>query len=629
LDSAAFAGVTVPAITPSTAQGPNVPKYLSPLVLMLFCVSVRAAGPQTTAPHWFTQPMSRLVVNPFMATPAPVGVPEPGLPVHAAYYAGEYPATLPFLWGWRVGGKARPVAIDDVQGIEPLLQTSASWAPSRLNAVADGATRMETDLVFSGTDGLIQRMRTTGRERGLIVMGSAPAGATPAWDAARHAVTWHTEAMAFALAVPDGRWIPTGSASTWAVGIDASGETVVSARFAPLPVDVGTLAAAAAGEVRTPEAFDVARLSEEAAWSARLARIPRATDFTLRILDADGVTPDAIRRRYDEAWAFILSDTLPPMPENGFPYPQVACGKPSLWGEGHPRARASAQWESVLGIQYLAIAEPDVAWDAFDGMMSLVDAEGTMNGEGLPSRHAETAWALYSRTGALDRLRANYPAIRRLLLWKARDPRWMHKGATGENTKDSEFVSSAMKDMGFAAKVALALDMPGEAAFWRRGQAELAADMRRWFWESPGGDPYEWYDADTGRRWGKDSSWTLESLALPIELLGAPQRDSLLRLFRAGRDDAKPFLVGNLTKQPNLSPTRDGLALHGRPEEAAALAEAQMRDITRADSFAETYNQETPLLGTGVRPSLFGALNIVDGVMYHNRLSLPGQPKPK
>ena len=200
----------------------------------------------------------------------------------------------------------------------------------------------------------------------------------------------------------------------------------------------------------------------------------------------------------------------------------------------------------------------------------------------------------------------------------------MHKDQTAAGTKDSEFVFSAMYDMGFAIRIAAALDMPAEAAFWSREQAGLAAAFRRWFWETPGGDPYEWYDAKTGNRWGKNSAWTLESLALPLPLLGAEQRDSLLRLFRRQRDDDKPFLVPNLTKQPNLSLTRIGLSLHGKPGEAEAMAEAQMRDVTLADDFAETYDQQRPLHGTGVRPSLFGALNIIDGVLFHNGMTLPG-----
>jgi hypothetical protein len=579
--------------------------------------SLQAIAAETPR-HWFTQPMSRLVVNPFMDTPAPPGLPHPALPLHAAYYAGEYPTRLPFLWAFMGGtGLAPP----DVVGRDEV------WTPDRLVEIARlGSGGIETATVFDGTDGLIQRVRVSGPERAFVVAGVAPNGAVPAWDAAHQAVTWKTDALAFALAVPGGKFLATRPAGTWEVRVPPASAFVLAARLGgPAARNTDALAERAARQA-TASAFDAAAASEKQAWAARLARVPHPKDFTLRVLPPMGVTPDAIRRRYEEAWAFVLSDTLPPMPENGYPYSQLACGKPSLWGEGHPKARASAQWESMIGMPYLAAAEPESAWDAFDGMMSLVDEHGAMGGEGLPSRHAETAWLLYSHTKDAERLRANYPAIKRLLLWKARDPRWVYKNQTAEGTKDSEFVFSAMYDIGFAEQIARSLDMPKEAAFWSREQAGLAADFRRWFWETPGGDPYEWYDAKTGKRWGKNSAWTLESLALPLPLLGAEQRDSLLRLSRRLRDDDKPFLIPNLTKQPNLSLPREGLALHGNPGEAEAVAESQMRDIAAADVFAETYDQGDPNLGTGVRPSLFGALNLIDGVLFHNGLTLPGLP---
>lgn len=577
------------------------------------------------AGHWFTQPMSRLVVNPTMEAPSTPGLPGLAMPVDAAYYAGENPTRLPWLWG---------VAGVGAGGLQALVAGNATstWRPSRLQEAASaGGGMLEAGLVFDGPDGLIQRLRVSGMHTPVALCGLMPDGATATWYPECSAVAWQTDDFGFALAVRGGTWEPSGNPRIWAIRVRDARDVAISARFQAWPKTGGApqdalkALAEAASKRADVASFEAAAAAERNAWAERMARIPLPSDFTLRILPALGASPELIRRRYEEAWAFMLSDTLPPMPENDYPYPQLACGKPSLWGEGHPKARTSAQWESILGMPYLAAVEPDTAWSTFEGMMSLVDEKGTMGGEGLPSRHAETAWLLYSRTRDLHRLRRTYPAIKRLLLWKARDPRWIHVGETAENTKDSEFVSSAMMDMGFAAKIARALDMPQEAAFWTREQAELAADLRRWFWTAPGGDPYEWYDATTGRRWGKDSAWTLETLALPLPLLGAEQRDSLLRLFRRERDDTKPFLVPNLTKQPNLSLTRIGLSLHGKPGEAEAVSESQMRDITLADDFAETYNQQRPLHGTGVRPSLFGALNIIDGVLFHNHMALAGR----
>ncbi len=61
---------------------------------------------------------------------------------------------------------------------------------------------------------------------------------------------------------------------------------------------------------------------------------------------------------------------------------------------------------------------PDVAWDAYIGMMSLVDEEGMLAGESLPSEKAHTAYVLYNLTGDSDKLNIVYDNIARYLKWR-------------------------------------------------------------------------------------------------------------------------------------------------------------------------------------------------------------------
>ncbi len=98
-----------------------------------------------------------------------------------------------------------------------------------------------------------------------------------------------------------------------------------------------------------------------------------------------------------------------PADKQRYPYPQLATGKASLWDEGEPRAPFSAAWESFLGTQFYAFIDPQTAVASFKGLMSLVDQEGMLGGESLPSRKAQTAMVLYRLTGDREMLKETYP----------------------------------------------------------------------------------------------------------------------------------------------------------------------------------------------------------------------------
>ena len=52
------------------------------------------------------------------------------------------------------------------------------------------------------------------------------------------------------------------------------------------------------------------------------------------------------------------------------------------------------------------------------------------------------------------------------------------------------------------------------------------------------------------------------------------------------------------------------------------MAEAAMRDIAQAGEFSEGYTQTFPPKAVGVIPSLFGALQAIDGALWKNGLRL-------
>jgi hypothetical protein len=413
-------------------------------------------------------------------------------------------------------------------------------------------------------------------------------------------------------------------AGAWALNlgtVKSGEEVVIAASFAPFSAGSDALVSQNA-RAAANGSFEKTLSSRETEWNKRLADVPQPLSFAVATLDPRGATPAEIEKTYYRAWVFLLADTLPPMPENGYPFPQASCGKASLWSEGAPKARASSQWESGIAIQLLARVDPDTAMSALQGLMALVDSNGVMAGEGLPTRFAQTAWILYRATGNLDALTRTYPALKRLLLWKASDPRWLYKGSTPTDQKDSEFVVHALMDMQYAIRIGKALGMDDEVAFWKGHIDSLRGDYDRWFWEGGGKKTYRIYNASSQTRAEADGAWCLEALALPPSLLMDAERDYLLRLFRSQFRADMPFLLPALAGFPKYNLAQRGIWQYGAPVEAAQMAEASLRDVTLAGEFSENYSQSFPPSASGVIPSVFGAAQIIEGSLWHNGINL-------
>lgn len=417
-----------------------------------------------------------------------------------------------------------------------------------------------------------------------------------------------------------------GSSGVWRMALDGikpGDDIIISARFAP------SLRSTANDAVRaqtTPAAFAAAVKRNEAAWNRRLARVPRPLDFTPRSVDAKHVTATDVRRSYYRAWVFFYANTLPPMPEKGFPYPQVCAGKPSLWTEGATYAPETALWDSLEAMQALALVDPQNTWAAAEGIMSQVGPDGYINGEALPTTFAQTIWLLYQQTGNLGKLRAIYPALKRYLLWKIANPRWifpnrMEPSPDPNAPKDQEFVSLEIVDTEYAVKIAEALGRGNEVAFWRQAQQTEVSNYQRWFWPPPGGHVYRIYNSNTNRS-APDNPWNLQGLQISQSLLPSEDSVSLVALYKKTMNSALPFLVPGRTRFGDLEPITLGLFRHGQAADAAQLSDACMRDVTRAGEFSEDYTQSDPPAAAGVRPSSFGAKLMTDSVFWHNGIVL-------
>jgi len=518
------------------------------------------------------------------------------------------------------------------------------WRPHQIVERAetgDAALKVESAVTMPDEDTVAQRLRVTRASgQSVTLTGQLPSG-KPRWDVERNTVIVEGPDFTAVIKVSrKARWVgvfdsildgvagvPAQAASAdggaWAVAIDgvkAGDEIVVAARFLRPGRPIGP-ALALAAESASGEGFQSALARQESAWNERLARVPHPLSFSLHALDPHGVTPEEIRRVYYKAWVFLLSDSLPQMAENGFAYPQICCGKPALWSEGAAHATATSQWESFLAMQLIAYSSPALAWDAFAGQMSLVRADGSLGGEGLPSRHAQTAWVLYSLTGDRERLKSAYAPLKRLLLWKAANPRWIYHNSTPEDQKDSEFVVHALMDMDYARRIAQALSMPEEVRFWQARSAEMAGDYHHWFWDKQGRD-YRLYRTSTGKGESPDQPWNLQGLVLPPDILSQQERNSLLRLFRSSVRRDIPFLIPGLAGFPKYNYTLRGLQQYGTEEETTLMIESAVRDTALAAEFSESYTQAFPPSPVGVVPSVFGAAQMVDGVLWHNGIML-------
>jgi len=431
------------------------------------------------------------------------------------------------------------------------------------------------------------------------------------------------------LAGDPGSSVPTSQNGYWAIDLTTDGQghksISVGISFAPAG-DLGQAADAARAAVAAD--FDELSTARERWWDDYLARVPRPLQFDIRSVDPLGVSADDVRKAYYKAWAFLGANSLPVMPETNFHFRQVPAGKPSMWQDGHPRARATASWDSLFAMQLQAYTEPDLAWEAYEGLMTLVDETGRLGGESLPSRKAQTAWILHEVTPQPERLARVYPHLKRHLLWEHDNPRWIHKQHDFADEKDADFVVSLIIDMGHMARIAEALQNLEDVAFWRTKADKLFANYKRWFWKTPDATPVQIYFAGSERRALGNGLWVLSGLALP-ELQKSPELDGMWRLFdRIYRPD---HTFGNfyLPKYPEMNFLVTGLLQRNRATEAAQIANICVRDVTRANMFAEQYGIGAFPDPDGVRPSAFGAALLIDMLWLKNGVRMDlGRPLP-
>lgn len=538
-------------------------------------------------------------------------------------------------------GQGEPVLIDDLRlqsDVDPWLTTATSqthsWLPHTLPftaAYADGM-RITGEDYFHDKDSLVRSLSLSNLSNTVVFSGKYSGAIT--FDAVNRRVTVRSGAYEYAIDLPGVRpqiayyesesdllvGGPTldspASSGVWAVQLDPpAGQTSLTAR-----IGIGFATTAEASGIAVQRAASASTSTGPAAsksfWDNALAEIPRPLNFAITAVDDKGLSAEQVRASYYRAWVFLLSDVLPAQPEIGFGYRQMSEGKASMWTEGADGARASTSWTSFMGMQYLAYVDPDLAWETFDGMMSLVDAQGQIGGESLPTRRAQTAWILHQVTGDTSRLADSYDDLKRNLLWSRDNPRWIYGDHDQPTERSSDFVVSLLVDFQYAGQIADALGNTADIGFWQQQYDAMLVNYLDWFWESPTSEPGQFYHVDSGWRHRGNSLWVTQGL----HVSGLPA-DNLNGLKARFINEFHPesnfggFAYPNI-KFAEVEYTTYGLLDNGMITEAQLFSEITLRDTIRTGEFAEVY--DIGLVGVGVRPSLFGALNIINAVLLIN-----------
>jgi len=355
---------------------------------------------------------------------------------------------------------------------------------------------------------------------------------------------------------------------------------------------------------------------QAAYWNNYLEKVPHPEKFTLDTLDPKGITPEYTRQMYYIGWIFLAQNVLPPNPEIGFNYRQVACGKPSMWAYGDEKAVYTASWESFFGMMSLGHVMPDTAWDAYTGLMSLVDEEGMLAGESLPSEKAHTAYRLWRLTGDTARLEAVYDSIARYLRWRVENPRWIYLEHNNPDSADSDFAESALLDIDYMIRISEILGK--DPAEWKKMYADFMAKYKFWFFED--GRAYQYTSKSKLTRSPGNTVWVTKGLGIPG--LEDEYIQILYSRFLEEYDPEKSFCGMKLSKFPDNSHTIYGLRMHGYTDEAEKMNESCIRDVLRVGMFAEGYTVHDDPLPEGVRPSIFGCMMLLDGVLMKNGFRL-------
>jgi len=580
------------------------------------------ADSSTQQPRWLSYPGSRLSLNANMGDSS---TPPGALDGEIAAHLGGWFKSSTFKWPSAIN--TRLVATGTNGSTASSVQST--WYPYKIdfNATYSGLSNQSLSGYdfFADDNGTFVRylQNNSGVPNDILIRGTITGSGGAQWDStnrvllvsdanyyyAVHFVGLTADTTPVAL-----NEVPVLGASAWSYRkhFNSGGRMAVSIGVAS-SFEGSSVAVSRAKGVFTLKVSD--RLGTAKSYmDTQLRKAPLPSVWGLSTVNPYGVTAQQHRNTYYKAWTFYLQDYMKALPENAafFPYPQMMTGKPSLWNFGEPHNPGSAQWESLFGYQYLSYIMPSEAWNAYLGLMSLVDSNGALAGESLPTRKAQTAWMLYKNTHDLNKLQTVYPNLKRHLDWAEDHPYWFMEGVnTPSTSRDLDFVASWLFDVDFAIKIAKELGLAADITMWQAKKQSMIANMEAWFFTEPQ-QIYQYYDTVTGPvSIGGDY---IKISTLAVNALSTNPLSMLKDFFMSIHDTSKQMSNFGAMKYPNTSLTIYGLLNNSGHQQAKEFIEANLRDTIRGPDFAEMLlpgNSNSPTTG-GVRPSLFMPSAIIE-----------------
>ena len=571
--------------------------------------------------QWLSFPGGRLVLNP---SPEVFHIPPPlatDIPLNLGGWVGSRIVKLFDISRVRVG-----VSMNE---LDPAMTLSTTWYPYKYAFDAGYAHNVRLhgqDFFLDADSSLIRDLIFTSGgaatvDLGGVLRSSEQARWVPSDRVLVVTATDYVYAMAFARVV-NGRSTPLRAGASmkpnrFEVGADLeSGTTEIAIGFGFATQSEGEVAAIARAKRCFQKTIPESLARSRAGIESDLRRVPAPQKWGVGESGGSGVSAAQHRRAYYAAWTFVVQDVVRKLPQTSFPYDQLMTGKSSLWNEGDPRAPGTAQWDSLLGYQWLCYVDCKAAWSAFSGLMSLVNSDGAIAGESLPARKAQTAWILYSRTHEGEWLRRLYPAIKKNLLWEYENPRWIYGSHNIQDEKDLEFTASWIYDAGFASKICSELGDSVDAQMWINKQAEMAENSQAWFFSDPT-EIHQYFFANDKSYSRADRTDTDKepfsayiTQALAVREFSPAVRNRLARYFAAGFRSHQSGMGYESYKYPDVNLTAYGLIDSGQTSQAVSFITGILQDTIRAGTFSEVTNK-TPA-AEGVQESLFSPLNIIE-----------------
>lgn len=596
--------------------------------------------------RWLSHPESRIVINPFNYDAAPDG----GLTQSQYCDRPSLPLNIGYLDPWAIntrGPELRNALMilgrNRSGGLTEAHHFSTSWQPHKLSFEGDYSTGLHVegfDWLYDNKT-IVRHIKWLGSHR-LVIAGEYYGSMVLNGDCITVTTENYSYSMAFSCQCSDIYFYE--SISDLMSDSDPRDEPAIGqgyfAMIMPALGKENNLAIAIAIDTYLAEGTQLQTsailaandqghadrlLIVERFWDDYLTTVPPIAEFSFKYVDDRGVTMADVKQMYYVGWVLLYASLAPANPELNFPYRQLTAGKPSLWAYGDPRATYTAAWDSLYGLQLCAFVDSDAACDAFTGIMSMVDDDGMLAGESLPIMRSRTAWILYNQQRDKSFLQKNISNLERNLNWSIDHPFWiwMENNPLDSKLKDSDFTSSILIDIPFFVKICHELGEHQKADEWNSHYESYLANYLVWTFPKDGSLPTENYispsggvEDGTGVRSAGNALWVTKGLH--ISGLSRYHIQKLMELFYSVYDKHKSFCGFPFVKLEDMQYTIYGLMENGYIDEARTMIESSIRDVVRSRFHGENYSKDETPVCWGVRPSLFGVVQLVDGIWMRN-----------